>query len=104
MKKTYEILTPIMLKPGGKPIAEGTIELDAEDGDELVKLNALRPVVGASKASAADDGNKSEDLSKMNLAALTELATLEKVELPEKANKAQIVELIGAQRAKAAEQ
>lgn len=40
--KTYEIITPISTKPGKPVKMDGTIELDAAEGDALVALGALR--------------------------------------------------------------
>jgi hypothetical protein len=105
-KKTYEILTPIQTTAGKKPQMEGIIELDSEDGDELVKLGALRPVFGQVDADDTEEVSLEdlavEMLGKMTVKQLTAIAVNAEVVLPEKATKAQIIEALEAHRADAA--
>jgi hypothetical protein len=105
-RRTYEILTPIQFAPGEKPQTEGTIELDRDEGDELVKLGALRPVAGITDADGDEEVSleelAAEMLGKMTVKQLTDVAVNAGLALPEKATKAQIIEMLEEHRAEAA--
>ena len=51
MKKSYEIITP--LRRDGVRVETGTVDLEAEEGDALVAIGALRP---GEQAPAPDAG------------------------------------------------